>query len=94
MIKNWLDIQPAPLTGVSLYESLPFEMRAAEGLLWYRGNAAELNQFYMQTANDKTVRARFWATPTSGNVRKLHSGLPAIIIDTLASADCRCFNDL
>lgn len=84
MIKNWLDIQPAPLTGVSLYESLPFEMRAAEGLLWYRGNAAELNQFYMQTANDKTVRARFWATPTSGNVRKLHSGLPAIIIDTLA----------
>lgn len=84
MIKNWLDIQPAPLTGVSLYESLPFEMRAAEGLLWYRGNAAELNQFYMQTANDKTVRARFWATPTSGNVRKLHSGLPAILIDTLA----------
>lgn len=84
MIRNWLQIQPAPLGGVTIQETMPFAVRAAEGLLWYRGDAAELNQFYMQTASDATAHARFWATPTSAKVRKVHSGLPAILIDTLA----------
>ncbi len=84
MILNWLDIQPAPITTVSLTERLPFELKAIESQIWYRGDAMELDQFYKQTKNDKINGARFWSASTNASTRKIHTGLPAMIIDTLA----------
>ncbi len=84
MIRNWLNIQPAPITTVSLYESMPFELKAIEAMLWYRGDAAELDQFYKQICNDNVTSARFWAAHTNAQTRKIHTGLPAMIVDTLA----------
>lgn len=83
MIINWLNIQPAPITGVSINESVPFELRVIECLMWYRGEAAELDQFYKQISNDRITRNMFWAAST-GKTRKIHTGLPAMIVDTLA----------
>lgn len=84
MIRNWLNIQPSPVTTVSLYEAMPFELRTIEAMLWYRGDAAELDQFYKQTGNDNVLRARFWAAHTGVATRKMHTGLPAMMVDTLA----------
>lgn len=83
MIRNWLNIQPAPITGVSLLESVPYELRVIECLLWYRGDAAELDQFYKQISNDSVTKEMFWAAG-SESIRKIHTGLPAMIVDTLA----------
>lgn len=84
MIVNWLKIQPAPITTVSLTERLPFQLKAIESQMWYRGDATELDQFYKQIKNDKITGARFWSAKTSASTRKIHTGLPAMIIDTLA----------
>lgn len=84
MIKNWLDIQPAPIHTVSITENMSFPLRAVEAQLWYRGDASELDQFYKQAGNDNVTHARFWAAHTGVNTRKIHTGLPAMIIDTLA----------
>lgn len=84
MIRSWLNIQPSPMNTVSLYEAMPFELRTIEAMLWYRGDAAELDQFYKQAGNDNVMRARFWAYHTSASTRKIHTGLPAMMVDTLA----------
>lgn len=84
MIRNWLNIQPAPITSISLLETMPFEAKAVESMIWYRGDANELDQFYKQVSSDRVTAAKFWAANGGRNNRKLHTGLPAMIIDTLA----------
>lgn len=84
MIRNWLDIQPAPITSVSLTEQMPFPLKAIESLIWYRGDASELDQFYKQTANNSVIATHFWSAATGRSTRKIHSGLPAIMVDTLS----------
>lgn len=84
MIINWLYIQPAPIQTVTLLERLPFELKAIENQIWYRGDASELDQFYKSTVNDNVTGSRFWGAKVSQSTRKMHTGLPAMMIDTLA----------
>ncbi len=84
MIINWLNIQPAPRQTVTLLERIPFELKVIENLIWYRGDATELDQFYKQTQNSVITGARFWSATTSASTRKMHTGLPAMIVDSLA----------
>lgn len=84
MIVNWLNIQPSPITTVMLNEQLPFQLKAIESKIWYRGDAFELDQFYKQIQTNKINGARFWSAETSASTRKVHTGLPATIVDTLA----------
>lgn len=84
MIKNLLNIQPAPITGVNLFESMPYELKTIEALMWYRGDASELDQFYKQVGNNSVMNARFWAAHTNSSTRKIHTGLPAMIVDILS----------
>lgn len=70
---------------VTLMESTTFNTEVIRAQLWYRGDADELLQFYKQLNKygDKTA---FWeSVPTQKDkIRKIHSGLPAVIADTLA----------
>ena len=86
LIRNWLDIQPAPsVQSITILEPLSFEANVAKNQIWYRGDASELDQLYKQLATDSVGNARFWAaTPQNETIRKLHSGLPALLVDTLA----------
>lgn len=84
MIRNWLNVQPAPMTTVSITESLPFELKAIEGELWYRGDPYELDQFYKQINNDYLTGGKFWAAAVGNHTRKIHAGVPAMIVDTLS----------
>lgn len=82
-IRSFLKIEPAQRLNVVIDETMDFQTTAFCHRLWYRGKASELNQFYKQI-NDDTCR--FWgAVPTKGmEARKTHTGLPRIIVDTLA----------
>ena len=83
MLRNWLQIQPPPAgQSITLHELLSFETRVTQNRIWYRGDAHELSQFYKQIPDGCE---RFWrAAPDHQKIRKIHSGLPAMMVDTLA----------
>lgn len=81
-MKNWLEIIPASDSTVVLQEKLTREMEVLRSQLWYRGDSDELWQFFHQLGIN---HGGFWSSvPEGSKVRKIHSGLPAIIADTLA----------
>ena len=77
MIRNWLDIQPAPEYSITITEKTGFMTDVIRSQLWYRGDAAELSQFFRQL---NLGTNSFWSSvPENEKIRKIHSGLPAII---------------
>lgn len=82
VIQNWLEIMPAADQTVVLQEEMTRELETLRAQLWYRGDAAELHQFFGQLSYNN---GSFWkCAPKNNKVRKIHSGLPAVIVDTLA----------
>lgn len=82
MIRNWLNVTPAQPQTFTLTENTTRETEIFRAQLWYRGDANELYQFFHQITGS---RDSFWGSAPSGQcVRKIHSGVPAIIADTLA----------
>lgn len=89
LIKRWLDIRPAEDQRITIDADMTHQDSCFEYRLWYRGSASEIEQFYksITTAHDDSIRARFWAAvPSRGNkLRKIHSGLPGLMVDMLTS---------
>lgn len=92
-ILSWLGIEPAQQeTKILVHEAITHSANVLKNQLWYRGDPAELEQFYKQLAETEaniystTVKSKFWASLPNGDVRirKIHSGLPAMMIDTLS----------
>lgn len=87
MVMKILRIQPAP-ENKSFIIREPFSYRTSvlRNRLWYRGDPSELEQFYKQSVTDNVSRSRFWAAVPSENrhIRKIHSGLPAMIVERLS----------
>ncbi|WP_243176134.1 capsid protein [Clostridium cadaveris] len=82
-----LDLRPATDKKIVINEPLSHVGNVTRNRLWYRGEPSELDQFFKATANqnDLVSKSRFWAaTPSAdSNIRKMHSGLPAMIADRL-----------
>lgn len=70
---------------VSLTERVNFNNNCIKNRVWYRGDPSELEEFFKSSINSDSVsKARFWASvPSSGNIRKFHSGIYAVIIDAI-----------
>lgn len=79
-----LDKNANPST-IRVLETMDHETNCFKNSIWYRGDASELHQFYTQY-DDMMGNVRFWQSESSNMVdfRKIHSGLPGLIIDTLA----------
>ncbi len=87
MVMKMLKIQPAMENRViTIREPLSFATNVLKNKIWYRGDPSELDQFFKQTAKDPVTKGRFWAAvPSDGlAIRKIHSGLPAMIVDRLS----------
>lgn len=84
-LRNFLAIEESQGEAIVIQETNSFEGTCFRNLIWYRGDASELHQYYTQ-CDDLMGRAKFWAASgTTGiNFRKIHTGLPALIIDTLS----------
>lgn len=86
MIRSWLEIQPASGVGLTIREPVSFETNVLRNRIWYRGDASELDQLFKQLGEDAVGKARFWAAaPKNETVRKAHSGLPGVMVETLAA---------
>jgi len=85
-IKNWLNIQPPVGMSINVIEPYGYEVNVFRNQLWYRGDPSELHQFYT-SLDDLMGNTCFWsATSSTGiNFRKIHSGLPALIVDVLVN---------
>jgi hypothetical protein len=85
-LRGWLSFVPAAPSSITIQETTGFYGRTIENLIWYRGSADELHQFYTQAAIGYVGRNRFWAAaPAKQQIRKIHSGLPALIVNILSS---------
>ena len=85
MLQSWLEIEPAQGRELTLLEPVSHATNVLRNRVWYRGDACELDQLFKQLGDDPVSRARFWAAaPENENLRKAHSGLPAVMADTLA----------
>ncbi len=85
MIKNWLEIKSPDSIQIDIEQLNNYESQAFINNIWYRGDPSEIQQLYEQL-NDKLGNKHFWGSkPTVGmNIRKIHTGLPSMIVDTLA----------
>lgn len=95
VIRNWLNIIPSQENTITIQEVNTFEGNCFKNLLWYRGEASELHQYYTQT-DDMMGNAKFWAADTTSEVklRKIHTGLPSVIVDMLADIIVDSFNKI
>lgn len=95
MIRSWLEIQPAPGKGLTIREPVSHETNVLRNKIWYRGDASELDQLFKLLGDDAVGKARFWAAaPDNETIRKAHSGLPGIMVDTLAGVVKADLSDL
>ncbi len=90
-LRSFLRIEPAQRLTLQIQEKLDFNSNAAKNRAWYCGDPDELEQLYKQLPCDKT---RFWkAVPTVGmEIKKDHTGIPGIIVDTLTAIILRDMN--
>lgn len=93
-IRSWLNITPANPFAIQINEVMDFELSAIRNRIWYRGDSNELEQMYRQNP-EWADRYKFWAgKPTSGmEIRKLHTGLPGLMVRTLVSIIMPDMND-
>ncbi|MBO5142706.1 MAG: hypothetical protein J6J11_01710 [Treponema sp.] len=85
MVRNWLEYNEPDSITIKIDKMTNFEGQAFINDIWYRGEANELHQLYNQI-DDKLGNKHFWSSKPSAamNIRKIHTGLPGLIIDTLA----------
>lgn len=94
-LKDWLEIRPAAGQKIAINEPMSFNTEVIRNKIWYRGNANEIEQLYKQLDTGYGGTARFWASvPETEQIRKIHSGLPAMIVDTLAYIVCSDMSDV
>ncbi|MBQ1616289.1 MAG: capsid protein [Ruminococcus sp.] len=92
-ICSFLRIQPASPNTIYITERLDRRSNAIKNRIWYRGSPEELAEMYRQLDTDRT---KFWAAvPTVGmDIRKIHTGIPAIIVDRLTDIVLTDMNDI
>lgn len=93
-IRSWLNVVPASGNSIQINEVLDYEANAIMNRIWYRGDGNELEQLYQQTA-EYADRYKFWASKcTPGmEMRKIHTGLPGLIIRILSGIVLDDMND-
>lgn len=85
-LKNVFRIKPPQSMQIDIEQLTNFEGHTFINKIWYRGDASELHQLYKQINENIENNDTFWgSTPSKhSSIRKIHTGLPAMIVDTLA----------
>ena len=92
-IIKWLNIPATTPYTINIQQWTDFETNAIRNMIWYRGDGSELDQMYSMVV-DTADRFKFWASRSSEGMemRKIHTGLPALIVDTLTGIVMSDFN--
>ena len=93
-MRSFLLLEPPRPMQISIYEGMDYQANAIKNRIWYRGESNELEQLYTQVSDGNTRRC-FWASRSTPGmeIRKIHTGLPAVIADRLAGIVIGNLND-
>lgn len=93
-IRSWLNVQPASPYAIQINETMDYELNAIRNRIWYRGDGNELEQMYGQVT-EYADKYKFWASKcTPGmEMRKIHTGLPGLIVRILSAIVLADMND-
>lgn len=93
-VRSWLNITPASAQSFQINEMMDFEGHAIRNRIWFRGDGSELEQFYQQN-HEYADRYKFWASKSTKGmeIRKIHTGLPALTVKVLCSIIMPDMND-
>jgi hypothetical protein len=93
-IRSWLQIQPSSPYSIQIQETIDYELNAIRNRIWYRGDGNELEQLY-GSVNEYADKHKFWASRcTPGmEMRKIHTGLPGLIVRILSGIVLADMND-
>ena len=93
-VRSWLQVQPSQPYAIQIQEVMDFELSAIRNRIWYRGDSNEIEQMYMQNP-DWADKHKFWASKSTPGMemRKIHTGLPGLIVRTLAYITLTDMND-
>lgn len=93
-LRSWLNVVPASPYSIQINEVLDFETNAIRNRIWYRGDSNELEQMYQQNP-EYADKFKFWACKCSPGMemRKIHTGLPGLIVRILTSVVLADMND-
>ena len=85
-VKSWLQIDSAAPYSIQIKEMMDFETNAIRNRIWYRGDSNELEQLYGDLT-EYADKYKFWSSKCSPGMemRKIHTGLPGLIVRTLIS---------
>lgn len=87
-MNNFLYINKANIKNIILKEPLAYENDLLINRIWYTADAELIEQIFKKTINTDSgvASGRFWsATPSGGlAIRKIHSGLPQMIVNVLS----------
>ena len=94
-MQGWLQITPANVHSFNIQETMDFQANVIKNRIWYLGDPDELAQLYSQIDSSQN-RLRFWAarSSTGREIRKMHIGLPAIMVDMLTSIIMTDFDEV
>lgn len=82
-ITKWLIIRQKDNQKLTINSSLSEKDWIIKNKIWYRGQAKELEQMFRNLDFDDTS---FWgASSRVDNIRKIHTGLPTLIVNTLSN---------
>lgn len=97
-VRRWLNVTPAQPTTFQIQEVMSYEVTLVRNRIWYNGDPDELSQLYSQmgSVGSSQNKYRFWtAVPSPGReIRKIHTGLPGIMADTLTDIVMTDFNNV
>lgn len=93
-LRSWLNVMPASPYSIQINEVMDFEVNAIRNRIWYRGDGNELEQLY-GSVSEYADKYKFWASKCSRGMemRKIHTGLPSLIVKTLVSVTLSDMND-
>ena len=94
-MRSFLQIQPPQAFSINIDGMLDWKGNAIKNRIWYRGDSTELNQLYKQIDLYEDMHMFWAAVPTEGmEIAKRHTGIPAVIVDTLAAISTNNLSDI
>lgn len=89
-ITKWLIIRQKDNQKITINSYLSEKDNIIKNKIWYRGQSKEIEQMFSNLEFDSTS---FWSSSSSvENIRKIHTGLPSLIVNTLSNIVVSDFN--
>lgn len=94
-MRSFLRITEAPNSTINIEELMGFDLNVIKNKIWYEGDSYSLDQLYKQLPHGADG-IKFWGATQTPNLalRKLHTGLPGMIVDQLTGIVLSDMNDI